>query len=137
MCHVLQCSVVIVKLTCLCLYLNVSERNLSNVEEIGTCSYINHIITMTTLYIQQVCHLYFFSLSKSNEILAVKKFSLYVCHYSSRAKPKRRRWQTRARRRSLFAMRWLSVRASTIHTTTGGIEPAGNNILTGTITTMT
>lgn len=30
------------------------DRNLSNVEEIGTCSYINHIITMTTLYIQQV-----------------------------------------------------------------------------------
>lgn len=30
------------------------HRNLSNVEEIGTCSYINHIITMTTLYIQQV-----------------------------------------------------------------------------------
>ncbi|KAM4836011.1 neurobeachin-like protein 1 [Thomomys bottae] len=29
-------------------------RNLSNVEEIGTCSYINHIITMTTLYIQQL-----------------------------------------------------------------------------------
>ena len=31
-----------------------SHRNLSNVEEIGTCSYINHVITMTTLYIQQV-----------------------------------------------------------------------------------
>uniref|UniRef100_A0A8C2YYB5 Neurobeachin like 1 n=1 Tax=Cyclopterus lumpus TaxID=8103 RepID=A0A8C2YYB5_CYCLU len=29
-------------------------RNLSNVEEIGTCSYINHIINMTTLYIQQL-----------------------------------------------------------------------------------
>uniref|UniRef100_F1M6V0 Neurobeachin-like 1 n=1 Tax=Rattus norvegicus TaxID=10116 RepID=F1M6V0_RAT len=29
-------------------------RNLSNVEEIGTCSYINHVITMTTLYIQQL-----------------------------------------------------------------------------------
>ncbi|KAA8579540.1 hypothetical protein FQN60_006633 [Etheostoma spectabile] len=29
-------------------------RNLSNVEEIGTCSYINHIITMTTVYIQQL-----------------------------------------------------------------------------------
>ncbi|XP_067349895.1 neurobeachin-like protein 1 isoform X4 [Channa argus] len=29
-------------------------RNLPNVEEIGTCSYINHIITMTTLYIQQL-----------------------------------------------------------------------------------
>uniref|UniRef100_A0A3P8W3D0 Neurobeachin-like 1 n=1 Tax=Cynoglossus semilaevis TaxID=244447 RepID=A0A3P8W3D0_CYNSE len=29
-------------------------RNLANVEEIGTCSYINHIITMTTLYIQQL-----------------------------------------------------------------------------------
>ncbi|TRY98711.1 hypothetical protein DNTS_010265 [Danionella cerebrum] len=29
-------------------------RNLSNVEEIGACSYINHIITMTTLYIQQL-----------------------------------------------------------------------------------
>ncbi|XP_061658136.1 neurobeachin-like protein 1 isoform X5 [Syngnathoides biaculeatus] len=29
-------------------------RNLSNVEEIGTCSYINHIIAMTTLYIQQL-----------------------------------------------------------------------------------
>uniref|UniRef100_A0A667HB29 Neurobeachin like 1 n=1 Tax=Lynx canadensis TaxID=61383 RepID=A0A667HB29_LYNCA len=28
--------------------------NLSNVEEIGTCSYINHVITMTTLYIQQL-----------------------------------------------------------------------------------
>ncbi|XP_011847880.1 PREDICTED: neurobeachin-like protein 1 [Mandrillus leucophaeus] len=28
-------------------------RNLSNVEEIGTCSYINYVITMTTLYIQQ------------------------------------------------------------------------------------
>ncbi|XP_056156935.1 neurobeachin-like protein 1 [Lampris incognitus] len=29
-------------------------RNLSNVEEIGTCSYINHVINMTTLYIQQL-----------------------------------------------------------------------------------
>ncbi|XP_076871278.1 neurobeachin-like protein 1 isoform X2 [Brachyhypopomus gauderio] len=29
-------------------------RNLSNVEEIGTCSYINQVITMTTLYIQQL-----------------------------------------------------------------------------------
>ncbi|XP_034461449.1 neurobeachin-like protein 1 isoform X1 [Hippoglossus hippoglossus] len=29
-------------------------RNLSNVEEIGTCSYINLIINMTTLYIQQL-----------------------------------------------------------------------------------
>nr|XP_033801863.1 neurobeachin-like protein 1 isoform X2 [Geotrypetes seraphini] len=29
-------------------------RNLSNVEEIGSCSYIIHIITMTTLYIQQL-----------------------------------------------------------------------------------
>ncbi|XP_019491163.1 PREDICTED: neurobeachin-like protein 1 [Hipposideros armiger] len=29
-------------------------RNLSNVEEIGPCSYINHVITMTTLYIQQL-----------------------------------------------------------------------------------
>ncbi|XP_026552542.1 neurobeachin-like protein 1 [Pseudonaja textilis] len=29
-------------------------RNLDNVEEIGTCSYINHVITMTTLYIQQL-----------------------------------------------------------------------------------
>ncbi|KAG8432712.1 hypothetical protein GDO86_017090 [Hymenochirus boettgeri] len=28
-------------------------RNLSNVEEIGSCSYINHVITMTTLYVQQ------------------------------------------------------------------------------------
>lgn len=36
------------------------DRNLSNVEEIGTCSYINHIITMTTLYIQQVWFLTFF-----------------------------------------------------------------------------
>lgn len=31
------------------------HRNLANVEEIGMCSYINHVITMTTLYIQQVC----------------------------------------------------------------------------------
>ncbi|CAL8390340.1 unnamed protein product [Boreogadus saida] len=29
-------------------------QNLSNVEEIGTCSYINHVINMTTLYIQQL-----------------------------------------------------------------------------------
>ncbi|XP_028924584.1 neurobeachin-like protein 1 isoform X1 [Ornithorhynchus anatinus] len=29
-------------------------RNLSNVEEIGTCSYINHVITMTTFYVQQL-----------------------------------------------------------------------------------
>ncbi|XP_074857149.1 neurobeachin-like protein 1 isoform X3 [Carettochelys insculpta] len=29
-------------------------RNLANVEEIGTCSYVNHVITMTTLYIQQL-----------------------------------------------------------------------------------
>ncbi|RVE75339.1 hypothetical protein OJAV_G00015710 [Oryzias javanicus] len=35
-------------------FLIVVCRNLSNVEEIGTCSYINHIITMTTLYIQQL-----------------------------------------------------------------------------------
>ncbi|XP_057674721.1 neurobeachin-like protein 1 isoform X1 [Corythoichthys intestinalis] len=35
-------------------FLIVVCRNLSNVEEIGTCSYINHIIAMTTLYIQQL-----------------------------------------------------------------------------------
>ncbi|XP_071320781.1 neurobeachin-like protein 1 isoform X3 [Trachinotus anak] len=35
-------------------FLIVICRNLSNVEEIGTCSYINHIINMTTLYIQQL-----------------------------------------------------------------------------------
>ncbi|XP_059426100.1 neurobeachin-like protein 1 [Carassius carassius] len=35
-------------------FLIVICRNLSNVEEIGACSYINHIITMTTLYIQQL-----------------------------------------------------------------------------------
>ncbi|XP_051567309.1 neurobeachin-like protein 1 isoform X1 [Myxocyprinus asiaticus] len=35
-------------------FLIVICRNLSNVEEIGTCSYINHIISMTTLYIQQL-----------------------------------------------------------------------------------
>ncbi|XP_028319544.1 neurobeachin-like protein 1 isoform X2 [Gouania willdenowi] len=35
-------------------FLIVVCRNRSNVEEIGTCSYINHIITMTTLYIQQL-----------------------------------------------------------------------------------
>ncbi|KAM9305247.1 neurobeachin-like protein 1 [Gastrophryne carolinensis] len=29
-------------------------RNLANVEEIGCCSYINHVITMTTLYVQQL-----------------------------------------------------------------------------------
>ncbi|XP_053554652.1 neurobeachin-like protein 1 isoform X2 [Bombina bombina] len=29
-------------------------RNLSNVEEIGSCSYINHVITITTLYVQQL-----------------------------------------------------------------------------------
>ncbi|KFP64714.1 Neurobeachin-like 1, partial [Cariama cristata] len=29
-------------------------RNLANVEEIGMCSYVNHVITMTTLYIQQL-----------------------------------------------------------------------------------
>ncbi|XP_078407580.1 neurobeachin-like protein 1 isoform X1 [Cetorhinus maximus] len=29
-------------------------RNLANVEEIGTCSYINHVITMATVYIQQL-----------------------------------------------------------------------------------
>ncbi|XP_075036253.1 neurobeachin-like protein 1 [Mixophyes fleayi] len=29
-------------------------RNLSNVEEIGCCSYINYVITMTTLYVQQL-----------------------------------------------------------------------------------
>ncbi|KFV95322.1 Neurobeachin-like 1, partial [Eurypyga helias] len=29
-------------------------RNLANVEEIGMCSYINQVITMTTLYIQQL-----------------------------------------------------------------------------------
>ncbi|XP_046887347.1 neurobeachin-like protein 1 [Hypomesus transpacificus] len=35
-------------------FLIVICRNLSNVEEVGTCSYINHVITMTTLYIQQL-----------------------------------------------------------------------------------
>nr|XP_023698354.1 neurobeachin-like protein 1 isoform X3 [Paramormyrops kingsleyae] len=35
-------------------FLIVVCRNLSNVEEIGTCSYINHVITITTLYIQQL-----------------------------------------------------------------------------------
>ncbi|CAL8289347.1 unnamed protein product [Lota lota] len=35
-------------------FLIVVCRNLSNVEEIGTCSYINHVINMTTLYIQQL-----------------------------------------------------------------------------------
>ncbi|XP_068612659.1 LOW QUALITY PROTEIN: NALCN channel auxiliary factor 1-like [Brachionichthys hirsutus] len=37
-------------------FLIVICRNLSNVEEIGTCSYINHVITMTTLYIQQTAY---------------------------------------------------------------------------------
>lgn len=36
------------------LHVSFCFRNLDNVEEIGTCSYINHVITMTTLYIQQV-----------------------------------------------------------------------------------
>ncbi|KAJ8255639.1 hypothetical protein COCON_G00195030 [Conger conger] len=35
-------------------FLIVICRNLANVEEIGTCSYINHVITITTLYIQQL-----------------------------------------------------------------------------------
>ncbi|XP_064167820.1 neurobeachin-like protein 1 isoform X1 [Anguilla rostrata] len=35
-------------------FLIVTCRNLANVEEIGTCSYINHVITITTLYIQQL-----------------------------------------------------------------------------------
>ncbi|KAM6945740.1 LOW QUALITY PROTEIN: neurobeachin-like protein 1 [Aplochiton taeniatus] len=35
-------------------FLIVVCRNLANVEEIGTCSYVNHVITMTTLYIQQL-----------------------------------------------------------------------------------
>ncbi|KAJ8389791.1 hypothetical protein AAFF_G00114970 [Aldrovandia affinis] len=35
-------------------FLIVVCRNLANVEEIGTCSYINHVITITTLYIQQL-----------------------------------------------------------------------------------
>lgn len=35
-------------------FLIIMCRNLANVEEIGSCSYINHVITMTTVYIQQL-----------------------------------------------------------------------------------
>ncbi|XP_034031730.1 neurobeachin-like protein 1 isoform X2 [Thalassophryne amazonica] len=50
-------------------------RNLSNVEEIGTCSYINHIITMTTLYIQQLK-----SKTKEKELADQSQAEEFVCH---------------------------------------------------------
>uniref|UniRef100_A0A2I4BEJ2 Neurobeachin-like protein 2 n=1 Tax=Austrofundulus limnaeus TaxID=52670 RepID=A0A2I4BEJ2_AUSLI len=50
-------------------------RNLSNVEEIGTCSYINHIITMTTLYIQQLK-----SRTKEKELMDQSQAEDFVRH---------------------------------------------------------
>lgn len=124
------------------------ERNLSNVEEIGTCSYINHIITMTTLYIQQVGLLPFILLLSSWYLFGLSEFPILItsivetcvclmrvvkfgclCSISWRARPKRRRWQTRARLRSLSVTRWPSARASTTRTATGDTEPAGNRNL--------
>lgn len=123
------------------------ERNLSNVEEIGTCSYINHIINMTTLYIQQVgllpfflsshfaCQIIYKTALKVEWLVSIRRVKpgvtwVCVCLWccSSRARPKRRRWQIRAKQRSLSDMHWLFVKAFMTLTTTGGIEPAGNNI---------
>ncbi|XP_054978013.1 neurobeachin-like protein 1 [Sorex araneus] len=50
-------------------------RNLSNVEEIGTCSYINHVITMTTLYIQQLK-----SKTKEKELADQTSIEEFVIH---------------------------------------------------------
>nr|XP_057907467.1 neurobeachin-like protein 1 isoform X2 [Doryrhamphus excisus] len=50
-------------------------RNLSNVEEIGTCSYINHIIAMTTLYIQQLK-----SKTKEKELVDQSQAEEFVRH---------------------------------------------------------
>ncbi|XP_069568849.1 neurobeachin-like protein 1 isoform X2 [Brachyistius frenatus] len=56
-------------------FLIVICRNLSNVEEIGTCSYINHIITMTTLYIQQLK-----SKTKEKELVDQSQAEEFVRH---------------------------------------------------------
>lgn len=60
--------------------------------------------------------------------MRVVKFG-HLCSISWRARPKRRRWQTRARPRSLSVTHWPSARASTTHTATGDTEPAGNRNL--------
>ncbi|XP_028835507.1 neurobeachin-like protein 1 isoform X3 [Denticeps clupeoides] len=56
-------------------FLIVICRNLSNVDEIGTCSYINHIITMTTLYIQQLK-----SKTKEKELIDQTQAEEFVRH---------------------------------------------------------
>uniref|UniRef100_A0A8C1J1J3 Neurobeachin-like protein 2 n=1 Tax=Cyprinus carpio TaxID=7962 RepID=A0A8C1J1J3_CYPCA len=56
-------------------FLIVTCRNLSNVEEIGACSYINHIITMTTLYIQQLK-----SKTKEKELADQTQAEAFVSH---------------------------------------------------------
>ncbi|XP_053326637.1 neurobeachin-like protein 1 isoform X2 [Spea bombifrons] len=50
-------------------------RNLSNVEEIGCCSYINHVITMTTLYVQQLK-----SKTKEKEVMDQSSIEDFVRH---------------------------------------------------------
>ncbi|XP_033620440.1 neurobeachin-like protein 1 isoform X2 [Fukomys damarensis] len=66
-------------------------RNLSNVEEIGTCSYINHVITMTTLYIQQLK-----SKKKEKEMVdqtAVEEFVIHALAFCESLYDPYRNWR--------------------------------------------
>lgn len=74
-------------------------RNLSNVEEIGTCSYINHVITMTTLYIQQLK-----SNKKEKELAdqtSVEEFVIHALAFCESLYDPYRNWRHRISGRTL------------------------------------
>uniref|UniRef100_H0VBD3 Neurobeachin like 1 n=1 Tax=Cavia porcellus TaxID=10141 RepID=H0VBD3_CAVPO len=77
-------------------------RNLSNVEEIGTCSYINHVITMTTLYIQQLK-----SKKKEKEMAdetAVEEFVIHALAFCESLYDPYRNWRHRISGRTLSSV---------------------------------
>ncbi|XP_029462161.1 neurobeachin-like protein 1 isoform X2 [Rhinatrema bivittatum] len=77
-------------------------RNLSNVEEIGSCSYIIHIITMTTLYIQQLK-----SKTKEKEVTdqaPVEEFVRHALAFCESLYDPYRNWRQRAAGRILSAV---------------------------------
>ncbi|KAM6152194.1 neurobeachin-like protein 1 isoform 1-T1 [Erethizon dorsatum] len=77
-------------------------RNLSNVEEIGTCSYINHVITMTTLYIQQLK-----SKKKEKEMAdqtAVEEFVIHALAFCESLYDPYRNWRHRISGRILSSV---------------------------------
>lgn len=77
-------------------------RNLSNVEEIGTCSYINHVITMTTLYIQQLK-----SKKKEKELAdqtSIEEFVIHALAFCESLYDPYRNWRHRISGRILGAV---------------------------------